>query len=153
MKNLWNALHYDATIVFVRDSESQLFESQERPAVHAVAWSTLDSTQNHCRTQSIHFFWSNQTSRWGSKNNDDVLSFTYCNLLQDHRHLMIGSVGQWIRRRINVREISAKEPMLSPNKNYHHKYCIFLKTLVIQTNLMVVNKELWFYGHIIVPYK
>ena len=50
MKNLWNALHYDATIVFARDSESQLFESQERPAVHAAAWSTLDSTQNHCRT-------------------------------------------------------------------------------------------------------
>ena len=38
LKNLWNALHYDTTIVFARDSESQLFESQERPAVHAAAW-------------------------------------------------------------------------------------------------------------------
>ena len=35
LKNLWNALHYDATIVFARDFESQLFESQERPVIHA----------------------------------------------------------------------------------------------------------------------
>ena len=28
------------------------------------------------------------------KVNDDVQSFRYCNLLQDHRHLMIVSVGQ-----------------------------------------------------------
>ena len=62
-KNLRSALHYGATIVFARDSKSQLFESQERPVIHAAAWSTLDSTQNHCWAQSIHFFWSNQTSR------------------------------------------------------------------------------------------
>jgi len=35
LKNLWNAMHYDGTIVFARDPESQLFESQECPAVHA----------------------------------------------------------------------------------------------------------------------
>ena len=36
-KNLQNALHYGATIVFARDSKSQPFESQERLTVHAAA--------------------------------------------------------------------------------------------------------------------
>ena len=42
--------------------------------------------------QSISFGATKRQDR--EKNNDDVQSFTYCNLLQDHWHLMIVSVGQ-----------------------------------------------------------
>ena len=76
---------------------------------------------------SINQFLLEQPSvKIGMKKIMMMRNFRYCNLLQDHRHLMIVSVGQWIRRPVNVREISAEEPMLSPNKDYHHKYCTFL---------------------------
>jgi hypothetical protein len=47
-------------------------------------------TQNHCQLNpDVHFFGA--TKRQDS---DDAQNFRYCNLLQDHQHLMIVSAGQ-----------------------------------------------------------
>ena len=78
-------------------------------------------------------------------NNDNAQSFRYCNLLQDHRHLMIVSAGQWIRRWINVREYPLKNQCFLQTRIIIINIAYSWTTLVLQTNPMVVNKESWFY--------
>ena len=148
LKNLWNALHYDATIVFARDSESQLFESQEGPGymqLHKAHWILLKIIAE--LNQSIS---SGATKHQGRDEKIMTMhrvsdSAIYCNTIS----ALWFSV--WANKYVGQ---SMWEKYPPKNQCFLQTRIIIInipyswKTLVIQTNLMVVNKELWFYVHI-----